>query len=257
VRGRHLSYRLRRRLVALLVVALAAGGFATASLLLPRGERIDRGPTSHPSEAEQAASRRPPPPVHLTPADREAIRSTISLFVTTAVSRRHTERAWPIVAPVLREGLTKRQWSSGNIPVVPYPAVGVDLLNVQSLAGRTALIEVVLEAAPSSNLVRKTFQIELRRFPRAPHGWAVSAWVPEGVSESQIQRDARTTPASEVAADYRATHFSTSWIFVLLGILLGGLILVPAGVFIREAHRSRRAEARYRASLADQGELRR
>jgi hypothetical protein len=256
VRGRHLSYRRRRRLVALLVVVAVAGGIATASVLLPRGQKLDRGPTSPPSAAEQAATR-PPPPIHLTPADRRQIRATISLFVTTAVARHHPERAWPIVAPVLREGLTRRQWSTGNIPVVPYPAVGVDLLNVQSLAGKTALIEVILESAPSSNLVRKTFQIELRRFPRAPNGWAVSAWVPEGVSESQIERDARTTPASEVAADYRATHFSSTWIFVPLGVLLGGLIVVPAGVFLREAHRSRRAEARYRASLADQGELRR
>jgi hypothetical protein len=254
VRGRHLSYRLYRRIVWLLVVALVAGGIATASLLLPRGEKLDRGPTSPPSAAEQAATP-PPPPFHLTSADRRNIRSTISLFITTAVARHHPERSWPIVAPVLREGLTKRQWSTGSIPVVPYPAAGVDLLNVQLLAGKTALIEVVLEPTTQSNLVRKTFQIELRRVPGAWHGWTVAAWVPEGVSDSQIQRDARTTPASEVAAAYRATHFSSTWIFVPLGVLLGGVILLPVGVFLQEAYRSRRAEARYLASHSDQGEL--
>ncbi len=257
MRGRQLSYRLRRRLVALSVVAVVAGGITAASMLLPRGERPDRGPTSQPPAAASAASRRPQPPMHLTRADREGIRATISLFVTTAVARRHPERSWPIVAPALREGLTRRQWSTGNIPVVPYPAVGVDLLNVQSLVGNTALIEVVLQSAPKSNLVRKTFQIELRRFQRAPHGWDVSGWVPEGVSESQIALETRTTPASVAAAAYNATHFSKDWILLPLGVLLGGLVLIPAGIFMREAYRFRRAEKEYRASLADRGELRR
>ena len=248
MRGRQLTYRRRRRLIALSVVAVVAGVVSAASLLLPRGEKPDHS-TSAPSAA-QTTPQKPPRPIHLTKADRAALHSTISLFVTTAVARHHPELAWPIVAPVLREGLSKRQWSTGDIPVVPYPASGVDLINVQSLAGRSALIEVVLHSPPSANLVRKTFQIQLLRSARAPHGWTVTGWVPEGISDSQFVLEQQHSPAS--AADvYHPTRFSSTWIFVPLGVLLGGLLLIPAGVLARESYRSRKAEAEYRSSRAE------
>ncbi len=250
MRGRHLSYRLRRRLVWLLVVAVVAGGITVAGLVLPSGQKPDHTISSPPSPADQAASREPPP-LHLTRADRKAIRSTLALFISTSVARHHPERSWAVVGPALREGLTKRQWSTGNIPVVPYPAAGVDLLNIQSLAGGKALIEVVLEPTVQSNLARKTFQVDLQRSARAPQGWAVTGWVPEGVSQSQIDRDSPKTP---IAA--KPQHLATKWIFVPLGLLLAGIVLIPGSLFLREAYRSRRAEAEYRSSVAD-GDLRR
>jgi hypothetical protein len=256
VRGRELSYRRRRRLVALIVVAVVAGGISAAIVLLPRGEKPDRGPTSLPPRADQAVSQRISRPRHLSVADQERLRSTIALFVSASVARHHPERSWSIVHPILREGLTKRQWSTGNIPVVPYPAVGVDLLRLQSVVDQTALAEVVLEPARNSHLVRKTFQIELRQLPRPPHQWLVSSWVPEGVSESQIELNARTSSPSVAAASH-ARHFSSVWIFVPLGVLIGGLILVPTGLFVREAYQFRRAKAEFRASLDDPTRLRR
>ena len=183
-------------------------------------------------------------------AERERMASSISLFISSAVARHHPERAWPIVHPVLREGMTKRQWSTGNIPVVPYPAAAVDLMRLQSVVGQTALIEVVLEPTPRSHLVLKTFQIELRRLPRPPHQWAVSSWVPEGISQNETNLPQRETPAA--AADH-ARHFSTAWIFIPLGALIGGLILVPIGVFVLEAYRFRRAKAEFGASSHDRG----
>jgi hypothetical protein len=256
MRGRQLSYRRRRHLVALICLAVVAGGVAAAITFLPRGEKPDRGRTSLPPLAGQAGSRPTPHVTHLSATERERLRSSILLFVGTSVARRHPERSWPIIHPTLREGLTMRQWMTGNIPVVPYPAVGVDLLRLQSVVNQTALVEVMLEPAPRSHLVRKTFQIELRRLPRPPHRWAVSSWVPEGVSESQILLNARRSP-SVVAATDHARHFSALWIFVPIGLLVGGLILVPTGLFVREAYQFRRAKAEFRASLDDRAELRR
>jgi hypothetical protein len=230
---------------------VVAGGVAVAAIVLPRGEKPDHSVSSPPSAAERATLSAKPHPIHLTRADRSGIRDTISFFVSTAVARRHPERAWPIAGPGLREGLTKRQWATGNIPVVPYPAAGVTLLNVQSLERGRALVDVVLRPQSTSGLVSKTFEIELRRSARLHEGWTVAAWVPEGVSESQIALESRNTPASVVAAAYKAPHFSTNLIFIPLGVLLGGLILVPAGLFVREKYLYRRAEADYRASEAN------
>jgi hypothetical protein len=254
VRGGQLSYRRRRLLLSLFALSAAAGAVAAAIVLLPTGEKLDRGstaPTAAPTGQSTPRTRRPT--THLSAAERHRLFSSITLFVATSVERHAPERSWPIIHPLLREGLTKRQWSTGNIPVVPYPAVGVDLIRLTSVVGGTALVEVVLEPAPRAHLMRKTFLIELRRLPRQPHRWAVSSWIPEGISESQMAVNADSRP-SVVAAAYHARHLSLIWIFLPVGLLFGGLILLPTGVFVREAYRSRRAEAEFRASRDNPGE---
>jgi hypothetical protein len=258
VRGRELSYRHRRYLVALIAFAVIVGGISAAIIFMPRGQKPDRSPSSPPPPSEQAALRRSAPPTKLTAADQAKLRDAIALFVTSSVARHHPERSWPIVHPSLRQGLTKRQWSTGSIPVVPYPAIGVDLVRLESVDDRSALVEVLLEPTRTSHLVRKTFQIELRHLPRGPHPWLVSSWVPEGVSQSQIdQNAARTTPAKVAAAAYHAQHFSAFWLLLPLGLLAGGVILVPTGLFIREAYQFRRAKATLRRSDDDYTWLRR
>jgi len=159
--------------------------------------------------------------------------------VSTSVSRHHPERSWSIVGPDLREGMTRKQWSSGNIPVVPYPAAGVNLLRLESMEDQTALVEVVLEPPRNSHLVRKTFQIELHRLPSSSRRWLVSSWVPEGVSESQRVVDASKEPA---VVSHRE-HLSSAWLLAVLGLLVGGLILFPAGLLFRESYQYRRAKA--------------
>jgi hypothetical protein len=249
VRGGQLSYRRRRQVLGLSAVCAVSGGIATAIVLLPTGEKLHREP-SRPLSAEQSRPSPQPHETRLSAAERDRLVSSVSLFVTASVARRHPERSWAIVHPLLREGMTKRQWSTGNIPVVPYPAIGVVLLKRDSVVGRTALYEVVLEPEPKAHLVRKTFLIELRRLPRPPHRWAVSSWVPEGVSGSQMALDAAARPAVAARA-YHARHLSTLWIFVPVGALFVGLILLPAGMFTLEAYRFSRAKAEFRASLED------
>src|SRR3954471_10486290 len=128
-----LSYRRRRRLVALTVVAAVAGGISAAIILLPSGEKADSGPTSSPAPLDdEVTSQASPRQTRLSAADRRQLKATIGLFVSSSVARHHPERSWALVDPALRQGLTKQQWSAGNIPVVPYPAAGVDLLTLES-----------------------------------------------------------------------------------------------------------------------------
>jgi hypothetical protein len=247
------SHRLRRRLVALAILALVAGGIAAAAVLLPGGHRLDRGPTSPPPPQAAPAAQHRLRPMHLTATEIDGLRTTIALFISTSVERHHPEQSWPIVHPILRQGLTRRQWSTGNIPVVPYPAAGVDLFTIQSAVAGKVLAEVLLEPPPRTNYVRKTFQIELRRAPRALHGWLVSAWVPEGVSDSQIQKEAASAPP--VAS--HEPHFSGVWLLALAGLLGGGLVLLPVGYFAREAYQNHRAKVEFRRLREESDELRR
>jgi hypothetical protein len=191
--------------------------------------------------------------MHLTAPDLEKLRSTIGLFVSASVARHHPERSWAVVDPLLRQGLTRKQWSAGNIPVVPFPAAGVDLIRVESAEDGEALVEIVLAPTSRSHLPHKTFQMEMRRQARAPHNWTVSSWVPEGVSERAVD----TTPPDVAAADLKARHVSGKWILVALGVLAGCLILLPVGIFAREHMRFRRARAGHRARSGGSADLRR
>ncbi len=251
-----LSHRRRRRLRLVLALAVLAGGVAAAAVLLPKGNRLaDTVPEPSSPVAAVAAPAPTPAPARerVSVSDRRALEETIALFVSTSVARHHPERSWPIVAPVLREGMSRKQWSTGSIPVVPYPARRVDLVRLESLAGRSAQLEVVLEAPPAAHLVRKTFQIELHRLPRALHGWTVSSWVPEGVSTSQLQQDTRPASSAEIKEVTHPAHLALHWIIVPLALLGGGVIAVPLIVLGRDslagkrARRaaSRRADARY------------
>jgi hypothetical protein len=248
VRGGQLSYRRRRRLLRLAALCALAVGVTAAIVLLPRGEKLVRKPTSPPS-AEETRPSTPPRQTHLSRAEKQRLVSTVSLFISSSVARHHPERSWAIVHPLLREGLTKREWSTGNIPVVPYPAVGVALIKLNSVVGSTAQVEILLEPKSNAHLARKTFLIELRRLPKAPHRWAVSSWVPEGVSTSQMAMDTPTPPPAVVAKAFHAQHLSTLWIFAPVGLFIFALIGLPACLFMLDAHRFNRAKAEFLASI--------
>src|SRR5262249_31162896 len=127
-----LSYRRRRRLVALAVVSAVVAGVGAAVLLLPQGHKLDNGTPGATTGAGAVHSQpKPPRQKRLSAADRSLLKTTIALFVSSSVSPHHPERSWAVVEPALRQGLTKQQWSAGNIPVVPYPAAGVDLVTLE------------------------------------------------------------------------------------------------------------------------------
>jgi hypothetical protein len=236
-----LSYRRRRLLIVLLAVFVVAGGIAAAIVELPTAKRLDRTSLSHPPPG-QYRSEQPQRSRRLSAAERRQLLSSVFLFVTTAVARNHLERSWAIVDASLRQGLTRRQWITGNIPVVPFPAAAVGPLRVDSVVGAKAMVEMVLLPGPRSHLPRKTFVMELREQSAQPRRWFVSSWTPEGISYSLASRK----PVPPAAIDSQT--LSPLWIGVPIGVLLAGLLLLPAGVFLRDAYLTRKAEAEARRS---------
>jgi len=234
------------------VLGGVAGGVAATVIFLPTAEKTDTqarqgsgpaaaGAAAQPKRQEKELPNRPP-----TASEQKQILSTISLFISTAVARHHPERSFEIVEASLRQGMTKKEWSRGMIPVIPYPAKGVDLVRFEQFSGDVALIEVLLEPVRGSGLVRKTFQIELHRSPLRK--WLVSSWVPEGVSQSQMDIDQPQSP-DVIAKAADRPHLSATWIYVPLGILLVGLLLTPVILFAVHGLQARRAEKRYRKGL--------
>lgn len=247
--GGQLSHRRRSALLVALAIVLVAGAVAAGVVFLPNGgTALDQGPLSSPPskqyKSEQAQRQR-----RLSAEERHQLVSSVVLFVTTAVERTHPERAWPVVDPALREGLTKKQWRSGNIPVIPFPAASIGPMSVTSVVGHEALVEMVLIPTTSSHLVKKTFIMQLEEHSAQPPRWAVSSWMPAGISYSQPPQ--QHVSAAAMSHALRSDTLSPLWIIVPMGILLGGVLLLPAGVFARDAYRTRRAEADARSAHAN------
>jgi hypothetical protein len=224
------------------VVATVA---AAVVLLLPsvdgaakrRAEEARR--LAHPVSATEPEARARG--VLVTPRVRRQIAKTMSLFIQTAVRRDHPERAWAIVGPALRGGLTRADWKTGSIPVVPYPAAGIRYWHVASSTTEGVRAEVVLTPERGSGLLAKTFLIDLRRAdPEGNPSWVVSYWVPEGVSTRQ---------GSGRVTHYSANRLPSLWLLFPLG-LLAMTILVPIALFTSQAIADRRALRRYHEQMS-------
>lgn len=72
-------------------------------------------PAARPKPAVTAERQQP---VKLDPAARQVA----DKFILTAVARKNLGEAYELTHPDLRQGLTKQQWLTGNIPVQYYPA---------------------------------------------------------------------------------------------------------------------------------------
>lgn len=246
--GGQLSHRRRTALLTTLAVLLVAGGIAAAVIELPNKKSVDQGPISAAPTRQYKSAQEAQRSRQLSAEERHQLLSSVVLFVTTAVERTHPERAWPIVDPALREGLSKKQWRSGNIPVVPFPAASIGPVSVTSVVGTEALVEMVLIPTTSSHLVKKTFIMQLEEHSAQPPRWAVSSWMPAGISYSQPPR--KHVSAAAMSHALRSDTLSPLWIIVPMGVLIGGVLLLPIGVFTRDAYRTRRAETEARNAHA-------
>ena len=172
------------------------------------------------------------------------------LFVETSVGRQHPERSWQLVDASLRQGLTRADWKTGSIPVVPYPVRGVALWRIDEANVDHVLMEMVLIPKPHTGLVSKTFLMDVRPSD-GPERWLVTSWVPYGVSQAQMELDAAGRGDNVVPSHDR--HLSAAWLVVPVALLLL-TIVTPATVFAVSALQSRRAERLYRMSLPSPAE---
>lgn len=114
------------------------------------------------------------------PLDNQA-RRVAGRFILTAVARKNLGESYQLTHPDLRQGLTKKEWLTGNIPVQPYPVEEVETatFKVDESYPNEAVLEVALLPPANAKLKPQIFFIGLKK---AAVGktlrWQVSYWVP-------------------------------------------------------------------------------
>lgn len=208
------------------------------------GRNLESRITSEPPQRVPPAPARVP----LTAEDRDAARAVAEVFIDTAVLRQQIDKSWEITAPSMRSGFTRKQWKTGNIPVVPFPAAAVADIKYQvDFSGSKRLwLKVAIVPKPASNVAGQAFDMGLER-AGAPeqHRWLVDYWVGAGIGVSN------PTPAQAAAAAavQRPSGGSAAWLLVPIGLIGGMLLSLPIILGVRGWYRSSRAERSYRSAL--------
>jgi hypothetical protein len=207
--------------------------------------------TGHPFEEHFSGKVQRVPPalkaVPLNARDHEAARIVAERFIDTAVLRQHIDDSWELTAPALRQGFTRAQWRSGNIPVVPFPAnaVGGIRYRVDWSGIDHIYLKVAIVPKPNSLVDGQAYDMGLQRMgPNAGKQWKVDYWASTGIGSPSPAKRAKLPPAEGPKAAIGA-----AWILLPVGLIAGLLLLIPIGLGIRGRYRVSRANRLYRSTL--------
>jgi hypothetical protein len=100
-------------------------------------------------------------------------------FILTAVVRKNLKRSYEITHPTLRQGLTLKEWLTGNIPVVFYPAAAIETATFSTEISKAneALLQVALLPKQGAAVKPQVFYIGLKKVDGE---WLVDYWAPRG-----------------------------------------------------------------------------
>jgi hypothetical protein len=164
--------RTRRRVAWVLAGGSISTAVALVFLLGPNtnapAERISTVPAQEPERQVDA------------PLPKEA-RQVAVRFIETAVARENLEEAWELVGPNLRGGLSRKEWLTGNNPVVPFPIDKLEVApyKVDEAYETSALMEVALLPRKGSGVRAQVFFLGLKKVGSGPRArWVVDNWVP-------------------------------------------------------------------------------
>lgn len=101
-------------------------------------------------------------------------------FIQTAVLRNDVGAAWALVTPHVRGGLTRAQWNTGDIPVVPYPRE--KFAGAKFKIDRHRQRDILLEVLLTSHKLGVAPIDDFLELVPSSHGWLVQNFTPRGVN---------------------------------------------------------------------------
>lgn len=202
-----------------------------------------------------------PTPSRFTPAEQRQVHTVLKGFISTAVVRHNVAKAWNLSGPSLKEGVSRKEWNHGDIPVVPYPAANRGLGEwsyVEYSFTDSVGLEVFLFPKPGSGWSAMTADVEVVK--GKDNHWRVNYWMPKkfhgppavaagAKAKPKPQRKAagkRTVTTRSAAPDeaVEPPRASRLWWAVPIG-LLGMIVFAPITIAVVFWYRNRRAEREY------------
>ena len=245
------SYRWRRRLLWIGGALAVAGVVVGIVVSLPSRSGP---PPEPPLRDEPAQVVRQQKEVPVTRAQRRAVDALLVEFAATAVARRHPENAWPLVTPAMRAGTTLGDWRRGELPVFPYPAIPSQAKSWTVISSFAGDLTVDLVFQPPKGVKRGAieFNAELKQVGKgAKRRWLVDSFPvirAYPATAEKPKKAAKPLPPT-FKPKYPKGRLSPLW-FLLPGVILGLIVLVPLGVAIVNWRRGVRAERAYRRETA-------
>jgi hypothetical protein len=236
-----LSSPRRRRHLAWGAGLLVAAGVATSiAFLYPNpGEREVFTP------GKPKVTHEEPPSTPLPKRDLASAQRVLSKFVISAVLRQHVADSYDLATPLVRGGLSRKQWRTGDIPVPPFPASAVEVAKSKLVYSHrnVARYEVLLYTKPKAQLMPLLYSIELTRKGRRT-GWLVDYAMPLGGGVSTRPTPYKATAAQHFSDETGKGRLALSWVLVPLGIL-SLIVFVPLALGARGWLSKRNAERGY------------
>ena len=147
-------------------------------------------------------------PPRVSASERAQINRTLDIFVNHAVKRHDPEAAYDVVTPTLKGGMTRGQWSHGDIGVYPYPAKGARFheWNIQYRTKDELSVELIL--APTKRYQAKLGQILFNVYLQPSHGrWLVDSFMP-GATFAPIGKPGVVQAARDFTANPSAQTYN-------------------------------------------------
>jgi len=182
----------------------------------------------------------------VSPTDRAAISTLLDRFVVDGIARHAPAAAYDLSTAALREGMTRNEWATGNIPVYPYSPRGTHFpWTVTGIVGKTVRISLLLQPSSKKDGAL-AFNVDVvKRGGR----WLVdgiepvAAFTPAG-QPARISAN-RDFQAGAAVGTGKSGRISTTWLAVPGGLVAALALLVPAAIVVRNRRRVRRIEAEF------------
>jgi hypothetical protein len=197
-----------------------------------------------------------PKTVRATAAEKASAYEVAVQFLNTAVRREHVERSYDLVTPNLRSGMTRKAWTTGAIPVMPFPVDSprlsrwrVDFQHEDALG----LIFLLFPEQKRHDYQPTSFFLDLKATGHGKHRrWLVDYFAPAAASPQPADASARSdfnvNPAANGTLREGPGHLDSIWLILPLAIL-ALIILVPVTFAVRGWLIGRRATREYRRAL--------
>jgi len=250
-----LTRRTRRRLLLVAVPAIIVGGVAGIIEVVPSGTSLPRYSSSGPPKTlpPPSVSALGPKQVPVSAADRKAIDALLDEFVPDAIERKDPSAAYSLATPSLQHQATKAQWRQGSIPgSTPFDAkhVGFHSWSANYSFRNEVSLDLQLEPRDPHTFGPTSFRIDVKR---RGGRWLVDSIYTVRVLPPQVGPQAQPTKAPtgkpQPAPDNGLkSRISQRW-WIVIGLAIGLVLLLPIIIFGLNAVRNHRAAKRYARKL--------